>query len=372
MSTVIVAEKPSVGREIAALLGAGVKGDGYLQTRDGKRIVTWAFGHLVRYAEPHEYGEAWSGRWNLQDLPMVPDTWLTKVQGESAGQFRTVSRLMNHAERVICATDAGREGEHIFRLIYERAGCTAPVERLWVSSLTREALKQGFMNLRPGSDFDPLGEAAQGRAKADWLVGFNLTRAYSAKHRTKLSVGRVADADAGPRRRARPADRGVQSVTLLRGGCASGARLRCRPRAKGGTGRQGTGALGAAHRRAGGGRRGCGGGVRRPRGGGGGRGQPHGAPAAAGAVRPDGAAARGQPSASAGRRRRPWRRRRRCTRRRRSPTRARNAATCPTTCGRTWPACWNRCSTGAPPSPSPTCGGEGTGSRTRISSTARS
>ena len=191
MSTVIVAEKPSVGREIAALLGAGVKGDGYLQTRDGKRIVTWAFGHLVRYAEPHEYGEAWSGRWNLQDLPMLPDTWLTKVAKESAGQFRTVSRLMIPAERVICATDAGREGEHIFRLIYERAGCTAPVERLWVSSLTREALKQGFMNLRPGSDFDPLGEAAQGRAKADWLVGFNLTRAYSAKHRTKLSVGRV-------------------------------------------------------------------------------------------------------------------------------------------------------------------------------------
>ena len=191
MSTVIVAEKPSVAREIAALLGAWVKRDGCLQTRDGRRIVTWALGHLVRYAEPHEYGEAWSGRWNLEDLPMVPDTWLTKVQESSAQQFATVSKLMNGAERVICATDAGREGEHIFRLIYERAGCTAPVQRLWVSSLTQEALKQGFLNLKPGSDFDRLGAAAQARAKADWLVGFNLTRAYSARHGTKYSVGRV-------------------------------------------------------------------------------------------------------------------------------------------------------------------------------------
>ena len=191
MSTVIVAEKPSVAGEIGALLGAVVKGNGCLQTRDGERIVTWAYGHLVRYAEPHEYGEAWSGSWNLEDLPMVPDTWLTKVQEASAQQFRAVSRLMNRAERVICATDAGREGEHIFRLIYQRAGCTAPVQRLWVSSLTQEALKQGFMDLRPGRDFDRLGEAAQARAKADWLVGFNLTRAYSARHRTKCSVGRV-------------------------------------------------------------------------------------------------------------------------------------------------------------------------------------
>ena len=191
MTTVIVTEKPSVAREIAALLGAGRKGDGYFQTRDGERVVTWAFGHLVRYAEPHEYGEAWSGRWNLEELPMVPDTWLTKVQEESAQQFQTVSKLMNGAERVICATDAGREGEHIFRLIYERSGCKAPVQRLWVSSLTQEALKHGFLNLKRGRDFDRLGEAAQARAKADWLVGFNLTRAYSARHKAMCSVGRV-------------------------------------------------------------------------------------------------------------------------------------------------------------------------------------
>ncbi|MDE0205431.1 MAG: toprim domain-containing protein, partial [Candidatus Tectomicrobia bacterium] len=172
MSTVIVAEKPGVAREIAGHLGAVVKGDGYLQTRDGKRIVTWAFGHLVRYADPHEYGEAWAGRWNLEDLPMVPDTWLMKVQEESAKQFHTVGRLMNRAERIICATDAGLEGEHIFRLIYRFARCSAPVKRLWVSSLTQEALESGLRNLKPGSDFDRLGETAQARAKADWLVGF--------------------------------------------------------------------------------------------------------------------------------------------------------------------------------------------------------
>ena len=191
MSTVIVAEKPSVAREIGGVLGAGVKRDGYLQTKDGKWIVTWAFGHLVRYAKPDEYGEAWSGKWDMGHLPMVPDTWLLKVAEESAAQFRTVSELMNRAERVICATDAGREGEHIFRLIYERSCCTAPVQRLWVSSLTQEVLRAGFQNLQPGGNFDKLADAAQARDKADWLVGFNLTRAYSVKHRTTCSVGRV-------------------------------------------------------------------------------------------------------------------------------------------------------------------------------------
>ena len=191
MSTVIVAEKPSVAREIAGVLGAGVKRDGYLETKDGKRIVTWAFGHLVRYAKPDEYGEAWSGKWDMGHLPMVPGNWLLKVAEESSAQFQTVSELMNRAGRVICATDAGREGEHIFRLIYQRSCCTAPVQRLWVSSLTKEALRAGFQNLQPGADFDKLADAAQARDKADWLVGFNLTRAYSVKHGTTCSVGRV-------------------------------------------------------------------------------------------------------------------------------------------------------------------------------------
>ena len=191
MSTVYVAEKPSVGRDIARVLGASVKRDGYLETRDGEHIVTWAFGHLVRYAEPDDYGDAWSGKWDLRQLPMIPQTWLLTVPKEAGKQFQTVSRLINQTDRVVCATDAGREGEHIFRLIYERAGCTKPVERLWVSSLTEEALREGFRNLLPGKTFDPLVEAAQARAKADWLVGMNLTRACSVRHRTLLSVGRV-------------------------------------------------------------------------------------------------------------------------------------------------------------------------------------
>jgi len=191
MSTVIVAEKPSVGREIAAVVGASRKQDGYLETRDGETIVTWAFGHLVRYSDPEGYGEAWSGRWSFGQLPMIPGDWLLTVPTEAAKQFGIVKRLMNAAERVVCATDAGREGEHIFRLIYRHAGCQAPVERLWVSSLTKEALKDGLANLHPGRSFERLAQAAEARARADWLVGMNLTRAFTVKHGTLLSVGRV-------------------------------------------------------------------------------------------------------------------------------------------------------------------------------------
>ena len=191
MSTVIVAEKPSVARDIARVVGAGVKREGYLESKDGKRIVTWALGHLVRYAEPDDYGDAWSGKWGFRQLPMIPETWLLKVPRETAQQFETVRKLINGAERVVCATDAGREGEHIFRLIYARAGCTAPVERLWVSSLTHEALQVGFGNLLPSRTFDALAESDRARAQADWLVGMNLTRAYTVRHGTLCSVGRV-------------------------------------------------------------------------------------------------------------------------------------------------------------------------------------
>ena len=191
MSTVIVAEKPSVARDIAGVVGAREKRDGYLESTDGKRIVTWAFGHLVRYADPDDYGAAWSGKWGFGQLPMIPDTWALRVGKDAGKQFAIVKRLINAAERVICATDAGREGEHIFRLIYKHAGCQAPVQRLWVSSLTREALSAGFQNLFPARAFDRLAQAAQARAKADWLVGFNLTRAYTVQHGTLCSVGRV-------------------------------------------------------------------------------------------------------------------------------------------------------------------------------------
>ena len=191
MSTVIVAEKPSVGREIAGVVGASLKRDGYLETKDGRTKVAWAFGHLVRYGEPDEYGDNWSGKWSFQQLPMIPDNWFLKVSKEASKQFQTLKQLMNGAERIVCATDAGREGEHIFRLIYKHAGCQVPVQRLWVSSLTREALKAGLANLQPGRAFDCLARVAEARAKADWLVGMNLTRAFSVRHDTLLSVGRV-------------------------------------------------------------------------------------------------------------------------------------------------------------------------------------
>ena len=191
MSTVYVAEKPSVARDIARVLSASVKRDGYLETRDGEHVVTWAFGHLVRYAEPDEYGAAWSGKWSLGQLPMVPETWLLRVPKEAGKQFAVIKRLLSGASRVVCATDAGREGEHIFRLICEHAGCRKPVQRLWVSSLTEEALNDGLNNLLPGKAFDPLALAAQARAKADWLVGMNLTRACTVRHGPLLSVGRV-------------------------------------------------------------------------------------------------------------------------------------------------------------------------------------
>ena len=191
MSTVIVAEKPSVARDIARVVGAGEKRDGYLETRDGNRLVTWAFGHLVHYAEPDDYGAAWSGKWGFEQLPMIPDKWQLRV-GKGAGkQFGIVKQLINAAELVICATDAGREGEHIFRLIYEHAGCKTRVQRLWVSSLTHEALSAGLKNLFPAHTFDPLAQAARVRAQADWLVGMNLTRAYTVRNGPLCSVGRV-------------------------------------------------------------------------------------------------------------------------------------------------------------------------------------
>ena len=191
MSTVIVAEKPSVARDIAGVVGAGEKRDGYLQTKDGNRIVTWAFGHLVHYAEPDDYGEAWSGKWGFEQLPMIPDKWQLRVGKGVGKQFGIVKQLINAAELVICATDAGREGEHIFRLIYEHAGCKARVQRLWVSSLTHEALSAGLKNLFPAHTFDPLAQAARVRAQADWLVGMNLTRSYTVRNGLLCSVGRV-------------------------------------------------------------------------------------------------------------------------------------------------------------------------------------
>lgn len=187
---VVVAEKPAVARDIARVLGAREQGEGYYKGPGW--VVTWAIGHLVGLAQPHEVNPEWR-RWERSHLPMLPRQWPLVVVRQTASQFRIVSRLLNapQVEAVVCATDAGREGELIFRYIYEASGCRKPVRRLWVSSLTESALHEGLRTLRPGSAYNPLADAAKGRSRADWLVGMNLSRLYSLACGETLSVGRV-------------------------------------------------------------------------------------------------------------------------------------------------------------------------------------
>jgi DNA topoisomerase-3 len=189
-SVVVLAEKPSVARDIARVLGAGSKGDGYLHGNG--YVVTWAIGHLAALAQPHEIRPEWK-QWRRDLLPMLPREWPLVVYEKTKDQFDTVKRILTSPKvaRVVCATDAGREGELIFRYIYEAAGCVKPVSRLWISSLTPEAIRRGFESLRPGVEYDSLADAARGRSRADWLVGMNLSRAYSLAYGEDLSVGRV-------------------------------------------------------------------------------------------------------------------------------------------------------------------------------------
>ena len=189
-SVAVLAEKPSVARDIARVLGATKSGDGYLQGNG--YVVTWAIGHLVALAQPHEMNPAWRS-WQARTLPMLPDVWPLVISEKTRDQFEVVRKILNspRVSRIVCATDAGREGELIFRYIYAAADCEKPFERLWISSLTPDAIRRGFETLRPGSDFDPLADAAFGRSRADWLVGMNLSRAYSLAYGEELSVGRV-------------------------------------------------------------------------------------------------------------------------------------------------------------------------------------
>ncbi|MGK3994220.1 DNA topoisomerase 3 [Sorangium sp. So ce1024] len=186
----VVAEKPAVARDIAAVLGASRRGEGFLE--GGGYVVTWAVGHLVAIAEPHQIDPAWK-RWRLDLLPMLPARFPLVVLPGTRAQFEIVRKVLGRRDvgRVICATDAGREGELIFRYIYEAAGCTKPVDRLWISSLTPEAIRDGLRRLRDARSYDGLADAARGRSRADWLVGMNLSRAYSLAFDQDLSVGRV-------------------------------------------------------------------------------------------------------------------------------------------------------------------------------------
>lgn len=194
MNIAVVAEKPAVARDIARVLGARQRAEGYLH--GSGYVVTWAIGHLVRLAEPHEIQPEWK-LWRREALPMLPAAWPLQVSDGTRAQFAVVQRILNDdaIEHIVCATDAGREGELIFRYLYEAADCRKPFSRLWISSLTPDAIRQGFAKLHDGYAFDPLAAAARGRSQADWLVGMNLSRAYTLACGVYgdevLSVGRV-------------------------------------------------------------------------------------------------------------------------------------------------------------------------------------
>ncbi len=179
-----------MARDIARVLGAQKGGDGFLQGNG--YVVTWAIGHLVSLPQPHEIHPAWR-RWSRELLPMLPREWPLVIYEKTRDQFEVVRKILGsqRVARVVCATDAGREGELIFRFIYEAADCEKPVDRLWISSLTPDAIRRGFENLHPSSEYLPLANAAVGRSRADWLVGMNLSRAYSLTYNEDLSVGRV-------------------------------------------------------------------------------------------------------------------------------------------------------------------------------------
>ena len=186
----IIAEKPSVGKTIAAAVGADEARDGYMIGHG--MIVTWCIGHLVELALPEDYCKDFA-HWRYQDLPIIPDAWKTNVTKEGAQQFAIVASLMNdpNVDALICATDAGREGELIFRLVYEKAGCRKPVRRLWISSMEESAIVEGIHDMKNSMAYDGLYQAALCRARADWLIGMNATRLYSLIYGPTLHVGRV-------------------------------------------------------------------------------------------------------------------------------------------------------------------------------------
>ena len=186
----VIAEKPSVAMSIAKVLGATTRQDGYYE--GSGYFVSWCVGHLVELATAEQYNESY-GKWDYKDLPILPVDWQYNIAKGKEKQIQIIQALMNHKEvdAIVCATDAGREGELIFRLVYEKVGCIKPVKRLWISSMEDESISRGFANLHDGEDFDNLYQAALCRAKADWIVGINATRLFSVLYGQTLHIGRV-------------------------------------------------------------------------------------------------------------------------------------------------------------------------------------
>ena len=186
----IITEKPSVAKTLAETIGAGSRRNGYFVGNGC--LVSWCLGHLVELAMPGEYNPKYA-RWQKEQLPIIPTEWKYHIAEKTAAQFQTLRELMERedVEALICATDAGREGELIFRLVYEMAGCQKPFRRLWISSLEEDSIREGFRNLKPSTEYDSLYEAALCRERADWLVGINATRLFSCLHGHTMNVGRV-------------------------------------------------------------------------------------------------------------------------------------------------------------------------------------
>ena len=190
MKALVIAEKPSVAMALASVIGARSRRDGFVEGNG--YLVSWCVGHLVGLCDAADYDERYR-KWNYDDLPIVPEKWKKKILEGTKKQFGILQTLMNRNDvtEVICGTDAGREGELIFRLAYEQAGCRKPVKRLWISSLEEKAIREGFQNLKDGSCYDDLYRSALCRAQADWLVGINASRLFSVLYNKNLKVGRV-------------------------------------------------------------------------------------------------------------------------------------------------------------------------------------
>ncbi len=188
--SLVIAEKPSVAKEIAAALGAVKQHKSFIESSD--YIVTWAFGHLIGLADPERYDRSYQN-WALEDLPIIPERFKLMVLKGAGGQFNAIKKLIQRSDvkRIVIATDAGREGELVGRWILAFAGNKKPIARLWISSVTKKAIRQGFANLKPGKDYQNLFAAAESRAQADWIVGINATRALTTKFSVPLSCGRV-------------------------------------------------------------------------------------------------------------------------------------------------------------------------------------
>lgn len=192
MSVLVIAEKPSVANTVATVLGANKKGVNYLY--NDRYIVSWCLGHLVKLDDPVAYGDRFAEKpWKFENLPIIPQKWKFSIAGSTKSQYYVLKSLMERddVDEIICATDAGREGECIFRYVYNKTGCQKPVKRLWTSSLEEKAIKKAFSEMKDDSEYDNLYQAGLARNKADWLVGMNATRLFSVRYGLLLNIGRV-------------------------------------------------------------------------------------------------------------------------------------------------------------------------------------